>query len=265
MELNAIINKIREKIDYEISVGIIIGSGLQALADVLDEKVEITYDELDMPKSKVKGHKGSFIFGKLSGKNVMFITRYHFYENGDFEQVKLPYKIARELGVKTIVMTTSTGCLNPNFDVGDIMLIKDHINLTGVNPMINDPEEEVVRFLDFQNIYDKEYLNIVRDIVEKQNVSIREGVHLQVSGPNYETQAEIVFFGKIGGDTVSMSTAHDTIIAVYYDMKVLAFACIVDKIIGENCEELTHDDVLARGNEAAKNIAGIVKEFIAKI
>ena len=241
-------------------IAVALGSGLYDIANV-EGSVSVSYESLGLVASKVEGHTGQFIFAKIKDKNVVFFTRYHYYEYGDLRLVRAPYEILSRLGVKTVILTTSTGGLRKDLKIGDIMLISDHINLSGVNPFIND---DVIRFFPIDKVYDESLQTLAKSIAKDLKLNLKTGVHVQLSGPCYETLAEVKMLGMLGGSTVSMSTALDAIVCAYYDMKVLGFSVVTDNLL-LNCEELTHEKVLEVGKESAKKLKGIILAILEKI
>lgn len=244
----------------QIDIALIMGSGLDGGVEILD-KIVVDYDKVGMPKSKVDGFKGQFVFGHIGNKNVIKITRYHYYESGDRTLVRLPFDILAEFGVKTLIMATATGGVNPNFVAGDLMLICDHINFAGNNPLIASSK---IDFIDMNNVYDKDYRALALQIAQKNSIKLYQGIHAQFSGPSYETPAEVKFLQTVGVDTVSMSTAFDAICAKAKGIKILAFASVVNKAADlEN--EITHQEVLRISNQNAYKIKKIVDEFLKNI
>lgn len=246
---------------YDVDYALIIGSGLNEAVPELENITIIPYEKLRMPKSKVKGHMGRFVFGTYEGKKVVLVSRMHFYESGDLKKVRLPYEILHGLNCKTVMLLTSCGGVNKTFRVGDIMLIRDHINLTGENPLIGiDPLE----FVAMSNAYDREIYSKMLKVAKENNIDVREGTHIQLTGPSYETNAEVDFIRTIGADTVSMSTALDCIMCNYFKMKVCGIASVVNVFDEGNTEELTHDEVLANAKKMSEKIktiiCGLIKE-----
>ena len=240
-----------------VDIAIVAGSGLLTAIPEMQDVKKIYYSELGLPKSKVPGHSGCFIFGKINGKNVAVVSRIHYYEYGDVNLVRLPYEIVAGLGVKTALIMTSAGGVNKDFKVGDIMLIKDHINLSGANPMVG---MEQTRFIDMNNCYDRECMGIIKKIAIENKIDLKDGVFCQMSGPNYETKAEIEMLRGFGVSAVSMSTVHDCIICNYLDMKVIGMAVIVN--ICEEDNSLSHDEVLKNASIACEKIKTILSEFL---
>lgn len=255
MSAKEIAKAILKEFNYPDIIGIVFGSGVD-ISEIVECKKEFLYNDLGMPSSKVAGHSEKFICGFINDKPVILAGRFHYYESGDMNDVRLVYEILHYLGVKRLIMQSSCGALNDALKPGDICLIKDHINFTGNNPLINyDP----LVFLDLSDLYSKSY----RDIVKNYDSDIKEVVHVQFAGPNYETNAEVKAVRFLGGDTVSMSIAYDALIAHYYKMKILAFSVITNST--GNSNQLSHNDVLKMANSVKNKMSNIVKYFIDKL
>ena len=255
-----VVNSLKEKYslkdNYEIAF--IMGSGLDGAVPDFENKIEIDYNQTLMPKSKVEGFKGKFVFGTINGINVMKITRYHYYESGDVKLVMLPFEIMNLFGVKTVMLATATGGVDQSFDVGTLMLIEDHINLTGFSPLIG---RDKIEFIDLNNAYDPVLRNLAIESANKVGVQLERGTHIQFSGPTYETPAEVVMARLMGAKTVSMSTAFDTICARSFGIKVLAFASVVNKA-GVVEEEISHEMVLDASQKNAVKLKKILTEIL---
>ena len=245
----------------QLDIAIVVGSGLLDGVPSLNNEKKVLYSDLNMPKSKVKGHSGSFVFGEYCGKNVVLVSRMHYYENGDIQKVKMPFQIIKLLGVKTVILLTSSGGLNKSYNVGDIMLINDHINMTGTNPLIGIDN---LIFTNMIDCYDIEYKKSIKEIARKNNIELKEGIFCQMSGPSYETMAEVEMLRKLGADSVSMSTAHDCIISRYLDIRVLGISVIVN-VYEKGLKEVTHDEVLENALKSSKNLKILLEGFIKKI
>lgn len=259
MEAKKIVKFLKENfnIGSKYDIAFIMGSGLSGGVPDFSDEIIVDYEQTPMPKSKVEGFKGQFIFGKLNGKNVVKLTRYHYYETGERSLVNLPFEILSLLGVETVVMATSTGAVNKKLKAGDLLLIKDHINLAGNNPLINS---EKIEFIDLSNAYDKSLRDSVLSIAKKNKIKLKEGIHMQVSGPSYETKAEVYMARKLGADTISMSTAFDTICARKHNIKVLSFA-FVSNASGET--DLKHEDVLKNAQQNSKKIKTLLNNLFS--
>ena len=259
MNAKEIVLDLRKKYNIapKFDIAFIMGSGLDGAMPDFKNKLEVDYKDTAMPKSKVEGFVGKFVFGQIGDKQVLKITRYHYYETGDTQLVRLPFEILKELGVEMVVMATATGGIDLSYDVGTLMLIEDHINFTGHNPLIGIDK---IEFIDLNNAYDPIYRTLALQSAKKVGVVLKKGVHMQFSGPTYETPAEVRLARLMGVGSVSMSTAYDTICARYFKMKVLAFACIVNKA-GLPEEEITHEMVLDASRKNAINLKKILNDM----
>lgn len=251
-----ILNK-KYKIDH-CDCAIVVGSGLIEGAPELKNKKSVQYKELGLPTSKVKGHSGSFVFGYVGDKLIALVSRMHYYESGDISKVRLPLEIMAKLGVKTVVLLTSCGGLNKQYSVGDVMLIEDQINMSGVNPLVGIDK---IKFINMCDCYNLALKKKAKEIAKKNDIDLKSGIFCQMSGPSYETGAEVEMLRKLGGDAVSMSTAHDCIIARYLDMVVVGFSVIVNVFSG-NDKNLSHEEVLENASKACKNVKTILMHLI---
>lgn len=242
----------------EAEIAIVAGSGLSNALPKLEDIIEVPYMDIGMPKSKVQGHSGKFIFGNYNGKKVVYMSRLHFYESGDIKNVRLPFEIIAKLGVKKIILLTSSGGINSNLNVGDIVLIQDQINMTGTNPLVGI---EKMEFTDMSNCYDLTWRENTEKVASQLNVPLKKGIFVQMSGPSYETKAEINMLKNIGCDVVSMSTAFDCIICNYLGIKVIGFAIVVNTFSGKD-EKLTHEEVLENAKKASDNLKLILQKIM---
>ncbi len=238
---------IREKFPQKIRIGAVLGSGLGYLAYQLPEKkVEIPYSEIPgYPRPSVPGHRGVFSISEIEGVNVAVLSgRIHYYEGYSPQEVILPVRILKELGAEVYIATNAAGGINKNFKPGDLMLIEDHINFMGFNPL-NGPEalEWGPRFPDMTEAYDVELRNIAKEEAEKLQIKLHSGVYLGNQGPSYETPAEIRMFAGWGADAVGMSTVPEIIAAKQMNMKTLAISCISNPAAGLSTAPLKHEDV----------------------
>ena len=216
---------IEGKIDFKPEIALVLGSSLGALADEVENQVRISYKDIpNFLQSTVEGHKGELILGQLHGKNVVFMSgRFHYYEGYDFEQLVIPVRVFKLLGVESIILTNAAGSINENFKAGDIMLITDHIKLMGDSPLrgMND-DYFGPRFPDMTNVYVDEYQDLAREVAKNVNLDLKEGVYFYFEGPQFETPAEIKLARILGGDAAGMSTVTEAIPAAHCGMKVLA-------------------------------------------
>lgn len=261
--------QIEGKIIKKPEIALILGSGLADIADNLENKIVINYSDLNnMPIPHVQGHKNQFVVGEMNGKTVIAVLgRFHPYDGFSAKECVLPIYIFKLLGVETIIITNSAGGVNLDFNAGDVMLIKSHINLTGMNPLIDGAIIDYgVEFVDLNDAYYKPYRDLVKQISNEQNLGIKEGVFLQDLGPSYESPAEVKFFRVIGADAVSMSTVLEVIAAKQCNMKILGLSCIANKAINEdNPETLTHEEVLMSAKRASAKLKIIIDEFLKRI
>ncbi|MDK2992155.1 MAG: purine-nucleoside phosphorylase [Clostridiales bacterium] len=254
--------------EFKPSVGLILGSGLGDLAQRVGDPVIVNYGDIpEFPVSTVTGHAGRFLFGSLSGCNVAVMQgRFHHYEGYSLQQVCMPVRIMAMLGCSKLVVTNAAGGINLNFKAGDLMLIEDHINLMGDNPLIGPNIEELgPRFPDMSCAYDAELKKIALECAKKHGIGLRQGVYVALNGPSYETPAEIRMLRLLGADAVGMSTVPEVIAAVHAGMKVLGISCITNMAAGVLPQPLSHKEVMDTANAIADMfqtlIMGIIKEM----
>jgi purine-nucleoside phosphorylase len=249
-------------------IGIVLGSGLGNLAkEILVEK-EIPYESIpNFPVATVAGHQGKLIFGKLSGKTVVAMSgRFHYYEGYTPQQVVFPIRVMKFLGVETVLISNAAGGINPAFKVGDLMIIKDHISLLTVNPLLGKNDDGLgTRFPDMSEPYDKKIIAKVKSIASSLGIELKEGVYAGVTGPTFETRAEYKFLHIAGGDAVGMSTVQEVIAAVHTGMKVVALSVITDMGIREEDNIITHEEVLAAAANAEPKLAAVFKQLITEL
>jgi len=249
-------------------VGIVLGSGLGNFSDEVEVEKEISYNDIPhFPVSTVEGHKGKLIFGNLSGKKVVCMAgRFHFYEGYDTEQVVLPIRVMKLLGIKALLLSNAAGGVNPNFNVGDLMIITDHVSFFTRNPLMGENISELgPRFPDMSEPYKKELIQKARDIAKRLGIVLREGVYYGVTGPTFETRAEYKLIHTLGGDAVGMSTVQECIVANHMSLPVFAMSVITDIGIREDENKITHEEVLQAAKEAEPNFAAIFKEMVRAI
>ncbi|WP_433742964.1 purine-nucleoside phosphorylase [Falsibacillus pallidus] len=250
------------------AIGLILGSGLGVLADEIENPVRIPYSEIpDFPVSTVAGHAGQLVFGQLNGKEVVAMQgRFHYYEGYEFNQVTFPVRVMKELGVETLIVTNAAGGVNESFEPGDLMIITDHINNMGGNPLIGPNDARLgARFPDLSEAYNKKLRAMAKEIAVKLGIQVQEGVYVGNTGPMYETPAEIRMFRTLGGDAVGMSTVPEVIVARHSGMNVLGISCISNMAAGILDQPLTHDEVIETTEKVKMNFLTYVKEITAAI
>lgn len=261
-------NFILKQIEAKPSIGVILGSGLGELAEEIEQPVVIDYSDIPhFPESTVEGHAGKFVVGTLHGKSVIAMQgRFHYYEGYSMQDVTFPVRVMKWLGVDQLIVTNACGGLNPAFKPGDLMLIQDHINLTGDNPLIGENEEELgPRFPDMSRAYAPDLQTIVQETAEKLHIPIQKGVYAGISGPSYMTAAELKMLRIIGADTVGMSTVPEVIVANHMNMSVIGLSCITDMAIAEELQPLTHEQVIDVANRTKPTFKKLVKGIIQEI
>lgn len=259
---------IKSKIDFTPEIGIILGSGLGELGDSVENPIYIDYKDIEgFPVSTAPGHKGRFILGTLAGKKVMCMQgRFHFYEGWSLEKVVLPVRVMKQVGVKNLIVTNAAGGINESFNVGDIMMITDHINFMGCNPLVGKNDNSLgVRFPDMTFAYNPELLETAQKCSEKTGVEIKRGVYIACSGPSYETPAEIRAFRILGADAVGMSTVPEVIAANHCGIKVLAFSLICNMAAGILSKRLTEEEVLEAGAKKGRELQRLITEIVREI
>ncbi len=244
--------------DYDIII--ILGSGLGGVADSVKVDFEIYYKDMPyMPSSLVSGHKSKFVFGELMGKNVVvMVGRIHYYEGYYMREVTLPIRIMKKIGVKSLIVTNSSGAINKELKVTSIVAIEDHINYSALNPLIGENLEEYgERFPDMSDIYDKKIIESVIKKAKDQGIDIKKGVYLYTTGPSYETKSEIKMFGNMGADIVAMSTVPEVIVARHCGMKVVGFSCVTN--ICDSILSPSHEEVIENSTIGSKNMEEVIK------
>ncbi|MDD4142086.1 MAG: purine-nucleoside phosphorylase [Bacteroidales bacterium] len=261
------IEYIKERINIQPKTAIILGSGLGTLADEIENALIIPYTSIPgFPVSTAPGHKGNLIFGMIEGVPVVAMQgRFHYYEGYTMEQVTFPVRIFSLLGVERVFVTNAAGGVNKSYHVGDIMLIKDHINMLP-NPLIGKNKDEFgVRFPDMTHPYDKKMRESAKSAAEKLGVSLREGVYIGVTGPSYETASEVNFFRMAGADAVGMSTVPEVIVARHCGMRVFGMSIITNEATSEDSMTVNDEqDVLVQADKATRIMSSIVKMMIGE-
>lgn len=259
---------IENKLTMKPEIGLILGSGLGDLANEIDDRVEIPYEAIpNFPVSTVEGHKGQLVIGTLSGKQVIAMQgRFHYYEGYSMEQVTFPIRVMKLLGVSTVFITNACGGMNATFSPGDLMIITDHLNMTGTNPLIGANDARFgPRFPDMSSAYTKEYIPLLEEVAKQLNIKIQKGVYAGITGPTYMSGAELIMLRKNSGDVVGMSTVPEVIVASHMGMKVIGISCITDMAIGEELEGVTHEQVMEIANQTKPKFIQLVKEVLEKL
>ena len=255
-------NKIKPKI------AIILGTGLGRLAEDIEEKEIISYSEIpNFPMSTVQSHDGNLILGKLGNKEVVAMQgRFHYYEGYSLQEVTFPVRVMKKLGAETIIISNAAGGMNRFFKRGDLMLITDHINLFGDNPLIGPNDEELgQRFPDMSEAYSQNLIKLARKVALKEKIRIQEGVYVGLIGPTLETPAEYRFLISIGADAVGMSTVPEVIVANHMGMKVLGISCITDLAIDGVIIKTSVEEILKIASESEPIMTELIKKVIEKI
>lgn len=247
---------------------IILGSGLGSLAEEIEQATVIPYRQIPhFVNSTATGHKGNLIHGYLAGKPILAMQgRFHYYEGYSMEEVTYPVRVMKLLGVKNLIVSNAAGGINPNFKIGDLMLLRDHINMLP-NPLIGQNDERFgPRFPDMTRAYDREFLKIAHEVAEENQIPVKEGVYVGLTGPSYETPAEYAFYGKVGGDAIGMSTVPEVIVARHAGLRVFGMSVITNE--GYHfADDYVNDanDVIVQADKAAKKMAKIVKGLLERI
>ncbi|MGX7204812.1 purine-nucleoside phosphorylase [Enterococcus pingfangensis] len=257
-------NYIQDKGVADVAFGLILGSGLGEIAEEIENPVVIPYNEIPhFPVSTVIGHAGQLVYGRLAGRNVLAMQgRFHYYEGNPMKTVTYPVRVMAALGIHSIVVTNAAGGVNENFQPGNLMLITDHINFMGTNPLIGPNDEKMgPRFPDMSTAYTKDYQEKARAVADKLAIDLQEGVYLGMSGPTYETPAEIKMARIIGADAVGMSTVPEVIVAAHSGMKVLGISCITNLAAGMQAN-LNHTEVVETTERVKEDFKKLIKETL---
>ena len=252
---------------FEPEIGIVLGSGLGGLVNVMDVQYTIPFADVpNFPISTVKGHKGQLVFGIISGRRVVAMQgRFHYYEGYSTALITFPIRVIKYLGAKLLVLSNASGGINPSFRVSDIMFITDHINLLP-NPLIGNNDERIgTRFPDMSDAYDHRLIVLADDVAKKLDIHIQHGVYVADSGPSYETPAEYRYYRIIGGDCVGMSTVPEVIVARHCGLTVFAVSVITDLGGQEIPVEVTHEEVLNAANVAEPKMTAIIQEMFKRL
>jgi purine-nucleoside phosphorylase len=259
---------IQQRIGLKAEVGVILGTGLGGLVKEIEIIQTLKYSEIpNFPLSTVEGHQGTLIFGKLGGKNIIAMQgRFHFYEGYTLAELSFPVRVMNELGIKNLLVSNASGGLNPEFKVGDLMMITDHINMFGSNPLIGPNTDDLgPRFPDMSQAYNLKLCNLARSIAEQNKIVLKEGVYVGVAGPTFETPAEYKMFRILGGDAIGMSTVPEVIVARHMGMDVFGISIITDSGVPGEIVEISHQEVQAVAMKAEPQLSLIFKQLITMI
>lgn len=256
---------IQNKTIHHPAIGIVLGSGLGALVDIMEEKVIIPYKDIpNFPQSSVAGHAGNLVIGRIGRQIVAAMQgRFHYYEGFSMKEVTYPMYVMQLMGIKNLIVTNACGAINPNFQPGDLAILTDYISFMGPNPLIGPNDERFgVRFPDMTEAYSLELQEKAAAVAKKIHLNYQKGVYALFTGPSYESAAEIRAFASMGADLVGMSTVPETIAANYLGMKVLGISCITNMATGLAKEKHTHEQVMKTAEEASEKLCTWVSELL---
>lgn len=262
------LKSVREKTDFVPKVAIVLGSGLGDYANDIQVVAEVDYHDIEgFPISTVPGHAGKFIFGYVKDVPVVCMKgRVHYYEGYPISDVVLPTRLMKLMGADTLFLTNASGGINPSFTAGDFMMLTDHISLWAPNPLIGANIDEFgTRFPDMTHVYDVEIQDIIRDVAAKEGITVKEGIYAQLTGPSFESPAEIQLLHKLDVDAVGMSTVVEAIAANHMGMKICGISCVCNLAAGMTDNPLTHDEVQQAAADAAPKFKKLVTEVVARL
>lgn len=262
------VNFISSKINLAPKVGLILGSGLGSLADEIQNPIKIKYEDIpNFPKSTVEGHAGQLVIGELGGKIVVAMQgRFHLYEGYDLKEVTFPVRVMSGLGIDSLFVTNAAGGANTDFEPGDLMIISDHINFTGLNPLIGKNFDELgPRFLDMTKVYNEDYMEIARNVGKKQGLKLKSGVYMWLTGPTYETPQEVKMARILGADALGMSTVPEVIVANHEGIKILGISCITNMASGILDKKLDHKEVVETSMRIKEDFQRLILEILNNI
>ena len=259
---------IKKESSFNPEIGIILGTGLGGLVKEINIKKSISYEDIpNFPVSTVEGHQGKLIFGELGGKNVVAMQgRFHFYEGYSMNEVVFPVRVMKFLGIKKLVVSNASGGVNPNFEIGDIMIINDHINLFPTNPLIGMNINALgTRFPDMSDAYDPILIKKIQSIAKELNIKVVNGIYAGLTGPTLETPAEYSYIRNIGADAVGMSTVPEVIAARHMKIPCFGISIITDLGVPGKIVKVTHQDVQNVASNAEKYLTKLIKKFLESI
>jgi purine-nucleoside phosphorylase len=269
------LNKIKESADFilqksntKAKIGIILGTGLGGLVQEIEIQSTLDYNHIpNFPVSTVEGHHGRLIFGLLGGKEVVAMQgRFHFYEGYSMDKVTFPVRVMKMMGIETLLVSNASGGLNPDFVVGDVMVIDDHINMFGTNPLMGKNIDELgPRFPDMSQPYAKDLIKKAFEIAEQNNISLKRGVYVGTTGPTFETPAEYKMFRILGADVVGMSTVPEVIVARHMNMTCFGVSIVTDSGVPGEIVEVSHEEVQKIAAKAEPIMTFVIKELVASL
>ena len=266
--INETLEVIRKHTKENYPIGIILGTGLGGLVKEIEVKHQINYEVVPhFPISTVESHHGKLIFGKVNGKNVVAMQgRFHYYEGYTMQQITYPVRVMKFLGVETLLVSNACGGMNPQYRKGDVMIMVDHINMLGDNPLIGKNEDELgPRFPDMSEPYSLELIDLAEKIAIENQIKVQKGVYVAVPGPNLETRAEYRFLRATGADVVGMSTIPENIVANHMGMKVLGISIVTDECFPDSLKPVNVDEIIATAMQAEPKMTLIMKELIKRL
>lgn len=252
---------------FKPEIGLILGSGLGDFANSF-ENISVSYSDIPgFEKSKVHGHAGKLVFAEICGKKVVMMQgRYHFYEGHSMQKVTFPVKVMKKLGVETLIVTNAAGAVDKSFKPSDLMLITDHINFMGTNPLMGENDDTLgTRFPDMSEVYKKFLIEKAKNCAKELRIKIQQGVYVACTGPSYETPAEIRMFKTLGANAVGMSTVPEAIVANYCGIDVLGISCISNYAAGISDTKLAHEEVIEATNVAKEKFQSLLLKILEKI
>jgi len=259
------VSQIKEKINFTPEYGVILGSGLGSFIDDMEVAYTLPYNEIiNFPVSTVQGHKGALVFGTIGDKKIVAMQgRFHFYEGYSMTEVTFPVRVMKFLGVKKLVVSNASGGVNPNYKVGSIVMITDHINMTPEHPLRGKNDERFgPRFVNMSEPYSRKMITKATEIAKKLNIEVQEGIYLGLQGPTFETLAEYKMVKILGADCVGMSTVPEVIVARHMDLETFGISVITDMGDAESIGTISHDEVLEAAKNAEPKVRSLIKELI---
>lgn len=259
------VNYIKEKTNFTPEYGVILGSGLGSFTDDIKVAFTLPYDEVpNFPVSTVEGHKGALVFGTIGDKKVVAMQgRFHFYEGYDMKEVTFPVRVMKYLGVEKLIVSNASGGVNPNYEVGSIVILKDQINMLPEHPLRGKNDERFgPRFVNMSEPFSKNMMRKAKEIAKDLNIEVQDGIYLGLQGPTFETLAEYKMVKILGADCVGMSTVPEVIVARHMDLETFGISVITDMGNEESIESITHAEVLEAARNAEPHVRNLIKELI---